>query len=57
METVADQIAAALRDDDGNAAQARIEARQRLEDRRRKVLAKLDRGYEDLIEGRITEDF
>jgi site-specific DNA recombinase len=57
METVADQIAAALRDDDGNAAQARIEARQRLENRRRKVLAKLDRGYEDLIEGRITEDF
>ena len=54
---VADQIAAALRDSDGHAEQARNEARQRLEDRRRKVLAKLDRGYDDYLEGRITDDF
>jgi hypothetical protein len=55
--TVADQIAAARRDDDGQAEQARLEARQRLADRRRKVLAKLDRGYEDFLDARITEDF
>ena len=54
---VADQIAAALRDSDGQAEQARTEARQRLEDRRRKVLAKLDRGYDDYLDGRVTEDF
>ena len=56
-EPVAEQIAAALRDDEGQVEHARNEAQQRLEDRRRKVLAKLDRGYEDRLENRISEDF
>ena len=55
--TVADGIAAALRDTDGQVERERVEAQRRLRDRRRQVLAKLDRGYEDYIEGRITEDF
>ena len=55
--TVADQLAALMRDSDGQLARERACALQRLEDRRRKVLAKLDRGYEDYVEGRITEAF
>jgi hypothetical protein len=54
---VAKQIAASLRDDEGQVQHAQNEAWKRLEDRRRKVLAKLDRSYDDYLEGRITEDF
>jgi hypothetical protein len=56
-EPVAEQIAGALREADGCLEREQTAARQRLEDRRRKVLAKLDRGYEDCLEGRITEAF
>jgi hypothetical protein len=54
---VADDIAAALRDADGDVERTQAETRQRLEQRRRAVLAKLDRGYDDLVSGRISEAF
>ena len=54
---VAEDIAAAIRDTDGRAEGERVEARRRLAQRRHTVLAKLDRGYEDYVEGRITENF
>ena len=54
---VADQIAAALRDADGQAERERGEVKHRLEQRRRAALGKLDRGYDDYVSGRISEDF
>ena len=54
---VADEIAAALRDADGQAARERGEVKHRLEQRRRAALRKLDRGYDDYVSGRISEDF
>ena len=45
---VADQIAAALRDTDGQVERERREARQRLEQRRRTIIANADRAYDDL---------
>jgi len=54
---IAESLARRLRDADGEAERERLATRQRLEDRRRKVLAKLDRGYDDYVEGRVTEDF
>ena len=44
---VAGTIAVALRDADGQVEHERGEAKHRLEQRRRGVLAKLDRGYDD----------
>ena len=52
---MAAQIAVALRDEDGQTQRARVEAQQRFHERR-KALAKLDKGYEDYLEGRISED-
>jgi hypothetical protein len=54
---VADQIATALRQADEHAERDRREAKQRLEIRRRAILAKLDRGYDDYVTGKITEEF
>ena len=54
---IADDIASALRDSDSHAARERGEAQHRLEVRRRAVLGKLDRAYEDYVSGRISEEF
>jgi hypothetical protein len=54
---VAESLARCLKDADGQMERERLAAQQRLEDRRRKVLAKIDRGYDDYVEGRVTEDF
>jgi hypothetical protein len=42
---------------DVDAERAIAEALQQLEQRRRTVLAKQDRAYEDFVEGRITQEF
>jgi site-specific DNA recombinase len=54
---VANDIAVALRGDDGRADQQRAEAVQRLEQREQTIRGKLDRGYDDYVSGRISEDF
>jgi site-specific DNA recombinase len=53
---IAEGIAAALRADDTNADQRRRDALSALEQRRRVVTGKLDRGYEDLLSGRISDE-
>jgi hypothetical protein len=54
---VANDIAAALRSDDGRAEQQRAEAVERIEQQQRTIQAKLDRGYDDYVSGKISEDF
>jgi site-specific DNA recombinase len=54
---VANDLVTALREDDGHATQQRAEAVQRLEQRRHAIQAKLDRGYDDYVSGKISEDF
>jgi hypothetical protein len=54
---VADEIATALRSSDEAGEQLRCEALRQLDQRRRTILSKLDRGYEDLLAGRISEEF
>ena len=54
---VANDIAAALRQDDGHAERHRAEVMQRLEQRQHAIQAKLDRGYDDYVSGKISDDF
>ena len=54
---IADDIAAALRASDTTAAECRTAMLTQLEQRRRVVLSKLDRGYEDLMSERISNEF
>jgi site-specific DNA recombinase len=54
---VADWIAAGLRECQDDLEQSRQDSLARLTQRRRGVQAKLDRGYDDYLEGRISEDF
>jgi site-specific DNA recombinase len=54
---IAEDIANALRSSDTDAERHRTDALRQLEQRRRGLLAKLDRGYDDFVEGRITEEF
>jgi site-specific DNA recombinase len=54
---VGEDIATALRAVDGDAEQRRCESLRRLDQRRRVVVSKLDRGYDDLVSGRISEEF
>jgi site-specific DNA recombinase len=54
---VADEIATALRATDSDAEQRRCESLRQLEQRRRTILSKLDRGYEDRMSGQISEEF
>jgi len=51
---IAEQIAQALRSTDHDAEYHRVEALHQVEQRRRAVVSKLDRGYEDYLEGRIS---
>src|SRR6266849_5077525 len=54
---IADGIAAALRTSDVTAEQARCESLQQVDQRRRTLTSKLDRGYDDFVSGRISEEF
>ena len=54
---VADGIAEALRDSQGEAERTRRDAVASLTQRRRGMQTKLDRGYDDYLDGRISEAF
>ena len=54
---VAANIATAIRESDGDAASQRATSLQQVEQRRRTVVSKIDRGYEDYASGRISEVF
>jgi hypothetical protein len=54
---VADEIATALRSTDQEAEDRRRDSLRQLDQRRRTVLSKLDRGYDDFLSGRISEEF
>ena len=54
---IAEDIATALQTSDREAERRRTDALHQLDQRRRAILAKLDRGYDDFAEGRITEEF
>ncbi len=56
-ENVAQSIARALRTTEEDAECRRIDALDQADQRRRVVVSKLDRGYEDFLEGRISEAF
>ena len=56
-EQVADVLAEALRTSQVLADTERRETRERLDKQHRALVAKLDRGYDDYLERRISEDF
>jgi hypothetical protein len=53
---IADDIAQAVRATDAD-EQRRCDSLRQAEQRRRTVVSKLDRGYEDFVSGRVSEDF
>lgn len=54
---VAEDIATAIRLSEGDADSQRRASLQQVENRRRTVVSKTDRGYEDFVSGRISEAF
>jgi hypothetical protein len=56
-DEIAHDISAALNSSQHDAERHQIAAVEQLEQRRRAALSKFDRGYEDLLEGRISEEF
>src|SRR5262249_2259456 len=56
-EEVAEGIGNALRESDAESERLQRESRDRLDQRRRVVVSKLDRGYDDYAESRISEEF
>ena len=56
-EEIAESIARALRTTEQDAECRRVKALTQADQRRRVVVSKLDRGYEDFLEGRISEAF
>jgi site-specific DNA recombinase len=54
---LADWIAEGLRESEGDVERTRHESLARATDRRRRAQAKLDRGYDDYLEGRISKEF
>jgi hypothetical protein len=54
---IAEDIVEAIRASDGDAERHRAEALRQLDQRRRVVQTKLDRGYDDFGEGRISKEF
>jgi site-specific DNA recombinase len=54
---IADDIATALRATDQEAEQRRCTSLRQQEQRRRVTVSKLDRGYEDFVSDRISEEF
>ncbi|SRR6266508_851427 len=53
----AEDIAKAIRSSDCEAERHRTEALRQLDQRRNRVMSKLDRGYDDFVERRISEAF
>jgi site-specific DNA recombinase len=53
---IADDIAKAIRCSGQDAEQSRADAVRPLEQRGRAIVSKLDCGYEDLLDGRISDD-
>jgi site-specific DNA recombinase len=56
-QAIADDIATAIQSSDHDAERHRSDTLRQLDERRRGILSKLDRGYEDFIEGRISDEF
>ena len=56
-DDIADSIATALRASDDGAEKRRVCDLRQIEQRRRAAATKLDRGYDDFVSGRISEDF
>src|SRR5207249_9280722 len=54
---VADDIETALRSTAAEDERRQQEATHRLEQRRQSIVAKLDRGYDDYVSGKISEEF
>ena len=54
---IADEIATTLCSSDAEGKQRRLETLRHLEQRQRTLAAKLDRGYEDYVSGRISQEF
>jgi hypothetical protein len=54
---LAESIAEGLRDSQGDLERERQATLARLSERRQRVQAKLDRGYDDYLEGLISQDF
>ena len=54
---IAEDIATGLRGIDHQAEERRRESLRQLDQRRRTVVSKLDRGYDDFVSGRISEEF
>ena len=54
---VADHLEQALQTSQSQTEQDRRETRDRLDKQHRALVSKLDRGYDDYLEGRISEDF
>jgi site-specific DNA recombinase len=54
---IAEDIATGLRGIDHEAEERRRESLRQLDQRRRTVVSKLDRGYDDFVSGRISEEF
>ena len=54
---IAEDIATALRGVDHSAEEHRRESLRQLDQRRRTVVSKLDRGYDDFVSGRISDEF
>src|SRR6478609_6281426 len=52
---VAEGIATALRATDADAEERRVTSLQQIDQRRRVVASKLDRGYDDYVSGKISE--
>ena len=56
-EEIAADLAKAIHTSDRDAERHRADALRQLEQRRQVITSKLDRGYEDFLEGRISEEF
>jgi site-specific DNA recombinase len=54
---VAEDIATGLRGIDHEAEERRRDSLRQLDQRRRTVVSKLDRGYDDFVSGRISDEF
>jgi hypothetical protein len=56
-EEIADDIAKSLQATDAQAEERRVGNLRQIDQRRKAAATKLDRGYDDLVSGRISEEF
>ena len=56
-DDIADTIARAMRGSDLDAEKARLERVRQLDERRRAIVGKQDRAYDDFADGRISQEF